>query len=819
MRTSRIRALGRHASGSRGRSDRSTGVRLTLAAAAAASLTVAATLSVTAPVASAATVQPAGPALSPSADGTFWGTNGRVVDIVSNGTKAWIAGGFDYVGPTTGRAVTVDSSSGAVAPSSNVVDGTVNASAPDGKGGYYLAGDFSRVSDVRRQGLVHIKSDGSVDRSWPASAVTTTVTVKGVAKAQTGSVKSIAVAADRLIIGGDFDTVNGVRSSRLAAIGLDGNVISTWQASASATVNAVAVVGSKVYVGGSFTSLNGASRAYLSRVQLADGASDPTFAAQTNAPVYALDIQGGATSAQDTVKLGGDFTSVTSAAGTTSRSRLAAVDGGGAVLPWAASANGTVRAIATDPATGTTFVGGTFSQLSGQNRTQVGAYTSAGVLTSFSASLAGCQAPHTLKSTYTLPACAVEVQALQVVGGTVYVGGVFTTSQGSLRHDAASYSVATGQLTPWLPMPGARVRTFTNLGATTVMAGDFVSAGGQYRRGVAKIDLATGTLDPTFRADADNMVVDLDLNADRTKLYLGGTFKAVNGVTRQRIAAVDATTGALDAAFVAKVNKDVYTIAVRQGFVYLGGQFTQIGKVARAHAARISAVDGSVDTTWTANTNGPTGTTYHEGMVLSLAVAPDNSRVFLAGPFKTVNGVALSDGVVALSGATGAVLPKQLGGVRSCGIYHWIVSLKLSDDGQRLYGGDVCPDWIYQWDAVNLSQTKANGLNWSTACNGGMQGTLEVNGTFYYGTHGGDKGNGGYCWQSPTVPTQVAQQRFFAFRASDGALTDYAPAFDSPMGVWSFAAVPQGLLVGGDFTVAGDRNTVAQGLTLFRGTP
>ncbi|MGO4600905.1 hypothetical protein AB4030_03060 [Terrabacter sp. 2YAF2] len=773
----------------------------------------------TAPVASAATVQPAGPALSPSADGTFWGTNGRVVDIVSNGTKAWIAGGFDYVGPTTGRAVTVDSSSGAVAPSSNVVDGTVNASAPDGKGGYYLAGDFSRVSDVRRQGLVHIKSDGSVDRSWPASAVTTTVTVKGVAKAQTGSVKSIAVAADRLIIGGDFDTVNGVRSSRLAAIGLDGNVISTWQASASATVNAVAVVGSKVYVGGSFTSLNGASRAYLSRVQLADGASDPTFAAQTNAPVYALDIQGGATSAQDTVKLGGDFTSVTSAAGTTSRSRLAAVDGGGAVLPWAASANGTVRAIATDPATGTTFVGGTFSQLSGQNRTQVGAYTSAGVLTSFSASLAGCQAPHTLKSTYTLPACAVEVQALQVVGGTVYVGGVFTTSQGSLRHDAASYSVATGQLTPWLPMPGARVRTFTNLGATTVMAGDFVSAGGQYRRGVAKIDLATGTLDPTFRADADNMVVDLDLNADRTKLYLGGTFKAVNGVTRQRIAAVDATTGALDAAFVAKVNKDVYTIAVRQGFVYLGGQFTQIGKVARAHAARISAVDGSVDTTWTANTNGPTGTTYHEGMVLSLAVAPDNSRVFLAGPFKTVNGVALSDGVVALSGATGAVLPKQLGGVRSCGIYHWIVSLKLSDDGQRLYGGDVCPDWIYQWDAVNLSQTKANGLNWSTACNGGMQGTLEVNGTFYYGTHGGDKGNGGYCWQSPTVPTQVAQQRFFAFRASDGALTDYAPAFDSPMGVWSFAAVPQGLLVGGDFTVAGDRNTVAQGLTLFRGTP
>ena len=245
MRTSRIGAVRRHGSGNRGRPVPSGGGRLALAAVAAASLTVAATLAATTPTASAAPVLPAGPALSLSADGTFWGTNGRVVDIVSNGTKAWIAGGFDYVGPNTGRAVTVDSSSGARVPSSNVVDGTVNASAPDGKGGYYLAGDFSRVSDVRRQGLVHIKADGSVDRSWPASSVTTTVTVKGVTKSQTGSVKSIAVAGDRLIIGGDFDTVNGVRSSRLAAIGLDGNVISTWQASASATVNAVAVAGTQ----------------------------------------------------------------------------------------------------------------------------------------------------------------------------------------------------------------------------------------------------------------------------------------------------------------------------------------------------------------------------------------------------------------------------------------------------------------------------------------------------------------------------------------------------------------------------------------------
>lgn len=819
MRVFGIRLFGQRELREGGQPARPERLRPFLATAAVASLAGAAILAGTAPIASAAPVLPTGPALSLSADSSFWGTNGRVVDIVSNGTKAWISGGFDYVGPTTGRAVTVDSTSGAIVPSSNIVDGTVNASAPDGSGGYYLAGEFSRVSDLRRQGLVHIKPDGTVDRSWPASAVTKAVTVKGVTTTQTGSVTSITVASDRLIIGGDFDTVNGVPSSRLAAIGLDGNVISTWKASANGTVNAVSISGDRVYVGGQFTALNGGSRPYLSRVSLADGSTDSAFTAQTNAPVYALDVRAGTTSAEDAVKLGGDFSSVTSAAGTANRSRLAEVTGTGAVLPWTASANGRVLAITTDPVTGTTFVGGLFSQLNGQNRTQIGAYNTSGELTGFTASLSGCQAPHTLQSTNTYPTCGVEVQALRVSGGQVYVGGVFTTSQGSLRHNAASYAVATGELTPWLPMPGARVRTFTSLGSTTMMAGDFVSAGGQYRRGVAKIDLSTGTLDPAFTANADNMVLDLEMNADKTKLYLGGTFKSINGVSRQRIASVDAVTGALDSTFKPKVNKDVYTIAVRQNSVYLGGQFTKIGTVSRQHAARISAIDGSVDTSWTANTNGLSGPTYHEGMVLSLAVAPDSSRVFLAGPFTTVNGTAISDGVAALDGATGAVLPKQLGGVRSCGSLHWIIKLKLSDDGQRLYGGDICPDWIYQWDAVNLSQTKTNGLNWSTACNGGMQGTLEVNGTFYYGSHGGDKGRGGYCWQSPTVPTQVSQQRFFAFRGMDGALTDYAPQFDTPMGVWSFAAVPQGLLVGGDFTIAGDRNTVTQGLTLFRGTP
>jgi hypothetical protein len=57
------------------------------------------------------------------------------------------------------------------------------------------------------------------------------------------------------------------------------------------------------------------------------------------------------------------------------------------------------------------------------------------------------------------------------------------------------------------------------------------------------------------------------------------------------------------------------------------------------------------------------------------------------------------------------------------------------------------------------------------------------------------------------------------FDATSGALRPDSPQFDSPMGVWSFAVIPQGLLVGGDFSWAVDHKTVRQGLALFPGTP
>ena len=57
------------------------------------------------------------------------------------------------------------------------------------------------------------------------------------------------------------------------------------------------------------------------------------------------------------------------------------------------------------------------------------------------------------------------------------------------------------------------------------------------------------------------------------------------------------------------------------------------------------------------------------------------------------------------------------------------------------------------------------------------------------------------------------------FDGTTGVLRPDSPQFSSPMGVWSFASIPQGLLVGGDFAWAVNSNNVRQGLVLFNGTP
>ena len=766
----------------------------------AAALSVAVPATTAAQQASAALVSSGPPTLTYIPSASWWGTNGRVSDIKVVGNRVYIAGGFDYLGRTTGYGVRVTPTDGKLSASPRV-DGIVRAAISDGSGGWYIGGDLRKVDTKGRVTLAHITSTGAVGTWNPKTD---------------GTVNALALTPAGVAIGGSFSSVNGVAAQNLAVVDkAAGATVATWRASANLPVLALAASGTGLYVGGDFTSLNGQSRSRLARLNASTGATDAGFAGTVNGTVRALAVDAAST----TLYAGGDFTSATGS-GSGTRSRLAAFDlTTGALEAFAPAADSTVQALALD-SSGRLYAGGLFASVGGVARARLAQILPTGKVGDLNASLNGCHMRHDKKYAHGLPPCTPEVSGLSVSGTTLYVGGRFGASGSVQRHNAAAFSVNNGALTAWNPVAGDRPLAVASSSGGVYLGGEFTSVGGLVRRGLAVINATTGAGDPSFQADANEYVEAMVASKDGSRLFVGGNFTQLQGKARTYLAAIDVATGKVVDTFSPVINKSVLTVAYSSGAVYAGGQFTQVGGIARGHAVKLSGASGSVDRTWVANTKGPSGALRRGGMVEGIEATPDGSTVFLGGPFDTVNGKAVAGGIAVVSGSTGALGAKQLGGVRGCSaLGPWINRLYLSDDGQRLYGGDVCPDDIYQWDAVNLStSSNPTGLKWRTSCNAGMQGRIEVNGHFYYGTHGGDVGEGGRCLSAPGGPW-VDQQRYFVFSAANGSLYPDKPDFNTPMGVWSFGATSGGLIVGGDFTFAGTARDVQQGLAFFPGTP
>ena len=204
----------------------------------------------------------------------------------------------------------------------------------------------------------------------------------------------------------------------------------------------------------------------------------------------------------------------------------------------------------------------------------------------------------------------------------------------------AAFTLANGALHGWNPVASDRVLALAGSGGGVFVGGELTSVNGGVRPNLAALDAATGQLDPSFNPVVDDEVLDIAVAPGGTRLLLAGHFTNVGGRKHNRMAAVSLATGAEDKAFKPNFNNDVLSIGVVGPSVYVGGQFTKVTKVTRKHVAKIDPATGAADPAFVADTVGPSGPLTAGGMVQSLQVAPDGSKVFLAGPFNTVNGVA-----------------------------------------------------------------------------------------------------------------------------------------------------------------------------------
>ncbi|TYB43635.1 hypothetical protein [Actinomadura chibensis] len=365
------------------------------------------------------------------------------------------------------------------------------------------------------------------------------------------------------------------------------------------------------------------------------------------------------------------------------------------------------------------------------------------------------------------------VWTVEIVGGTVYVGGAFTAIRppGAApgdpaelpRANLAAFDAATGRPLPWNP-------------AVEANAGQEV------------------------------IVWDLESAPDARTLYVAGKFTKINGQSRPRIGSFTLPTGALTG-FRHDLDAAAEALAVSATTVYTGGNFTTADGASRQRLAAFDAASGAL-TAWA-----PAA----DRRVMSMTLSPDRSQVVIGGKFNTLNGVAPHGLGSVRTDATGTNAP-------------WETGLEYIDDSRQSWATDLTTDddTVYvsaagtgTFDGRLAVDPEGGVLRWIDHCKGGTETISLLGGVLYSGSHAHD------CASQPDGFPQLdndGHQRLLA----EPAKPDPA-RYDTPPILHWFAdtnAAPtdgQGpramdndghrLWVGGDFTTVNGQPQ--QGLTRF----
>jgi hypothetical protein len=245
------------------------------------------------------------------------------------------------------------------------------------------------------------------------------------------------------------------------------------------------------------------------------------------------------------------------------------------------------------------------------------------------------------------------VAGITIEGDDVYLAGAFSTVNGTARRGLARVSLSTGVLSPWDPNAASnsqyRFDSLAVVGDAVYVGGFFTQVGTSPRTLVAKIDRNSGVLDPAFALTATFVFSsgqEVAVRSDGSALFVGGSFSAVNGVSRSNVAKLSLVDGSVDPAWAPAFSNQVLRLAVDDGFLYATGCFSQVAGIQRNFLARVSTTGtGALDATWNPAPNG--------GCTVGLDV--DATHVYVGGFFTQMGGGAVQRvGRVAKTG-TGAL--------------------------------------------------------------------------------------------------------------------------------------------------------------------
>jgi trimeric autotransporter adhesin len=206
----------------------------------------------------------------------MWVTDGNVSTIAVDGDYTYIGGTFDYVGPNTGCGGKLTAECNLSNLNFPKVNGTIYTVEPDGNGGWYIGGDFTKVGSYNRNRIAHILSEGSVDITWNPNA--------------NGRVHIITLSGSELFVGGEFTSIGGKTRNRIAKLNSSGSAVENWNPDANNAVITIAVSGDDIYCGGTFTLIGGQSRNRIAKLNKTNGTLNPDWNPDANDCVLTIYI-------------------------------------------------------------------------------------------------------------------------------------------------------------------------------------------------------------------------------------------------------------------------------------------------------------------------------------------------------------------------------------------------------------------------------------------------------------------------------------------------------------------------------------------------
>ena len=503
----------------------------------------------------------------------------NAIDVAADGT-AYIGGTFTQASSLVSGGMVVDNTIGVVDNRFPPIHGTVMAAAPDGAGGWYVGGQFTRVDNLTRYNLVHVLSNGNVDPDWRPEV---RLEVDGENGAQ---INAVTVAGANVIVGGYFESVDGLKRNNLAAISVTGDVIPWDENGTDKEVSSLAANGERLFIGGKFTRVGNEPRHYLAAVALSDGRvlswnADSAFKQPQSygfASVYALAV------ADSILYVGGVFELVAN-----DRHSLFALSTDDATLnSWAPRLPGSNRyssnvVYAIAPVESVVYIAGMFNQIN-----EIPWHAVAALAMNDDGSLITTWIPEIANldsRTY--------FRSMSVSKGNIYlVGGISNTGPFGIALGLG------GNRLPWLSGDGFSAGSLNIVladGSQVFMGGTLDFYHSQPRKHLAAY-AADGHLlpwNPSISDENTGQATSVDaVRVNGDTVFVGGHFESIAGVPVRNLAAVNRSSGALEWHPSLEWNPpgDVYTrtvsaLATHGRRLYVAGNFTAVDGVARTGLA------------------------------------------------------------------------------------------------------------------------------------------------------------------------------------------------------------------------------------------